>query len=231
MAPELRFLAGNLWEVGDMSLTNGFDIYAALSSVAMNKMINSVAASRPKYFNYSSSLASHDPDVVTLVSPILVPGTNQTIDYTIALATPAMLLYPDQFNPAPPVAMPIAADQFGLALHGDTCIVAGSLPNPLSICARIAIWAVGHTEVQQIGSGHHISLTLDRVQIDGAGGFSPLLQYILLMMLNGVLSRTRFPVSSVAQDALPFRLADGPEINGQPANTPPGQLKVWGALL
>jgi hypothetical protein len=213
-----------------MSLTNGYDVYAAISDRGLQKFINAVARSRPHYFSYCSIRQGKSLSNTTIVSPIPVPGTNQSIDYSLALATPQVTFYPDQFAAGLPAPFPIAANQFGLMLQANLCILSGSLAAPASICAPLGIWAIGHPETRKIGADLMISLGIDQVMVDGAGGLSPLLEYLFQAILNGLLSKMQFPTKSLAQGALPIAVTKGPEINGEPPGTPPGQLKLWGGL-
>ncbi|TPL79870.1 hypothetical protein FJ950_27025 [Mesorhizobium sp. B2-3-14] len=214
-----------------MSLTNGYDVYAAISDRGIQKFLESIARARPHYFKYSSLRGNIPTSDITIIPPIPVPGTNQNIDYSMILATPQVRFYPDQFSPAPPTPLPIALNQFGLMLQATLCVLSGSVATPTAICAPLDIWAVGHPETRKIGADLMISLNVDQVQVSGAGGLSALLEYVFQAILNGLLSKTQFPAKSLAQGALPIAVARGPEIDGEPTGTPPGQLKVWGGLV
>src|SRR5581483_12026037 len=157
------------------------------------KFLHNVFLARPHYFNFATPAVGGGSATVGVVSPIVVPGSAVTIDFSLEFTEPQICFFPDQFSTAPPSALPVAQDHFGIFLSGTICLLVGSTRAPSSICATVDIWTIGHPTSQQLGGNTYVTLSIDQVLTSNTGALGPLLQYVLQQLLNALLSRLQIP--------------------------------------
>jgi hypothetical protein len=204
-----------------MSLTNGNDLYAALSDTAANKFLRNVFQARPHYFNYATQDLGGGSPSVGLLTPLLLPGVASPVSYSLKFAQPTFAFYPTQANPPAP-APPITTNQFRF-YESVTWLVA-----PVSgkqISGTFEVWAVGAPAVVSTPTGPRIALQAPPTGfvVDGTGNLDPVFTYFGQLVLSSLLSQLTFPMTLVNQGALKVTISQtppNPTIDG-------GQLQVW----
>jgi hypothetical protein len=197
-----------------MSYTSGYAAYAEFQASGFQKFINAVYAARPHYFNYATPALGGGSSVdVTALTPLPVPGSNTSIDFTLSLGSPA-LSFPSQQQFQIAITVTVS-----FAQKGSSTLLTGSF----------SVAATGSVASQRVGQKTNVSLVINAVTVTGVGSLAPLVQYMLELILNSLLGNLAISASSFVQGALTISIAKGPQIG---TNPPAGSyaLQIWANL-
>ncbi len=212
-----------------MWLTQGHQLYAAFSQSGIQKILSSVFAARPHYFNYATNALGGGTSGVSLLSPLPVPGSAAGVDYKLQFPNaPVIQFYPNAVAPPPqPVPMPAPPQPYAWTLNQFAIYATLNLyvlePPQNLIVGNLELWAFGHPQLNTTANTSTISLVIDDIEISDAGTLGLVVEYISKLMLNGLLGNLQLGTDSIAQGVLGFKLEAGPTISSQ-------QLQIWGSL-
>src|ERR1043166_5546066 len=100
-----------------MGLTQGHQVYAALSDAGIQKLLHSVFLARPHYFNYATAGMGSTSLDVGPVPTLLIPGSaTGALDYSLQLSEPKINFFP-LVNPGT-FPLPVKQNQFGIYVKG-----------------------------------------------------------------------------------------------------------------
>jgi hypothetical protein len=220
-----------------MSLTQGNDLYAALADSAVNKFLRNVFAARPHYFNYATPSLGGGSTTVGLLTPLMLPGITQGVEYSIGLAQPTIAFYSTNMPPPPPNAPPVPPNSFRFyeKVTWTVSTTALTATNP-SITYRIPsgpvtgsfdVWCIGTPVVASTSQGKRIALQPSSFTVNGTGNLDPVFSYFGQLVLSQLLSQLNLPTTLVNPGALSFALSPTPTPNPIIASS---QLQIWATM-
>jgi hypothetical protein len=207
-----------------MSLTGSHHAFAGIGENGLDEFLRAFLEARPRYLHYGTTPFVAGTTVsATNVPTIAFPGIAGGISYAVDLTIPRIDLYPaDAPLPAP---LALGPDQFAIELEARItlgCLRGGEEPGgkprhgSLSpVAADLAVWAVGHPVVRKLGAGAgDVYFEVDEVLVVDVAppALDALVDCLLRMILNGVLSSLPLPFEVVDIAFFKLVLEEGPLI-------------------
>ena len=216
-----------------MSLTEAEFLFAGIHEGGVNDMLAAFFTARPRYLVYASpGLAP--PTAHITVPPIAFPGVpGGGIEYAIVLGIPVVDFAPDSTAGSP---LPVGVQQVGI--HTKVQLVVGCSrqtdrpyddsqpPRFVPISTELEVWARGRILANYFGPGTgEIRFQVDEVEIVDIrpDTLESVLECILRMVLQAVLSNVNLPFRAVSAGAFSLALTRGPEVEED-------QVKLYGTL-
>lgn len=225
-----------------MSLTQAQFVFGSVHETGINDLLNAFFTTRPRYLNYGSSPLLFPPGTPFIsVPPISFPGIPAGIDFGVSFKIPTVDINPDSSGGTSP--LPPGPGQFTVSTT--VTLVIGCIRrreprlevlerqgsfaySPLS--ATLDVFARGGlivTGLGTTGAGVVISFQVDDVELVDVkpDPLESVLECLIRMMLQAVLSNVQIPIESMLIGAIPFPMA---LIRGPLAET--DQAKVYANL-
>lgn len=204
-----------------MSLTGPYHAFASIDQDGVNKVALAFFGARPRYLHYGTphfvaSTTVHQ----TQIPAIAFPGIPGGINFKVDLSVPRVQLYPAS-GPLPS-PLTLGADQ--LAIETIARITVGcmqpgpvreKLPTLTPIFTELEVWAIGQPVTQTFSPGDgEISFVVDTVEVVDIAppSLDAVLDCVLRMILNAVLSNLQLPFSILNVDFFKLILEQGPVI-------------------
>jgi len=204
-----------------MSLTESEFLFAGIHEGGVNDMLKAFFTARPRYLIYASPglapVTAH-----TNVPPIAFPGIpGGGIEYGIILDIPVVDFDPDSTSSSP---LPIGAHQVGI--HTKVALVVGCGQRSdhlnddrksflLPVSTTLEVWSRGRILANYFGPGTgEIYFQVDEVEIVDItpDSLESVLECVLRMMLQAVLSNVRLPFQALSAGAFSLSLTRGPTV-------------------
>ncbi len=202
-----------------MSLTGAHHAFASVSEDGVNKIVHAFFSARPRYLHYGTTpFVASTTISETNVSTIGFPGIPGGISYMIELSIPQIDLYPPD-GPLPPPLV-LAANQ--LSIKTDARITLGCWRGEATsdkrgtltpVSTDLEVWATGHPVSQTFSPGvGDVYFQIDEVKVVNVTpeSLDAVLDCLLRMILNGVLSSLQLPFKVISVDFFKLILEEGP---------------------
>jgi hypothetical protein len=204
-----------------LSLTGAHHAFAGVSEDGVNKIVQAFFSARPRHLHYGTTPFVASTTIgATNVATIAFPGIPGGISYMVDLSIPQIDLFPaDGPLPAPLV---LGADQLSIrtkarvtlgCLKGDGASEKRGTLTPVS--TELEVWAIGHPAARTFSPGvGDISFHVDEVKVTlvEPATLEAVLDCLLRMILNGVLSSLQLPFTIINVDFFKLILEEGPLI-------------------
>jgi len=220
-----------------MSLTGSHHAFAGIGENGLNEFLQAFLGARPRYLHYGTTPFVAETTVsATNVPTIEFPGIPGGISYAVDLAIPRIDLYPA--DPSLPASLALGPNQFALELEARITLgcLRGGGEDPggkprhgsLSpVAADLGVWAVGHPVVRKLGQGAgDVYFEVDEILVVDVAppALDALVDCLLRMILNGVLSSLPLPFEVLDIEFVKLVLEEGPLIAAD-------RLELLGSVL
>jgi len=216
-----------------MSLTEAQLVFGGVHETGINDLLHAFFDARPRYLNHGSSPLLFPPGTPFIsVSPIAFPGIPGGIDYGVRFTTPTVDINPDTSGGISP--LPPGPGQFTINTTVELVIgcLRGRQPpgedqrgSFIPLSATLGVFARGRLIATGIGGGAGtIGFQVDDVELVDVkpDPLESVLECLIRMMLQAVLSNVQIPIEAMLIGAIPFPMA---LIRGPLAET--DQVKVY----
>ena len=215
-----------------MSLTESELLFASIHEGGVNDMLKAFFTARPRYLVYATPGLAPGT-AFTPLAPIAFPGMPGGIEYAIALDIPVVDFAPDSTGGSP---LPVGAQQIGI--HTKVLLTVGCARKQerpgrddkrgvfVPIDTALELWGRGRIMATYSGPGTgEIRFQVDEVELVDItpDSLETVLECILRMVLQAVLSNVRLPFQAVSAGAFSLALTRGPEVEDD-------QVKLYGSI-
>jgi len=203
-----------------MSLTEAQSVFGSVHETALNDLLKAFFSARPRFLNYGSSSLFPPGTPLIPIPPIPFPGIPAGIAIGIHFAIPTIDIHPDNSGGR----SPLTPNPGQFIIHTTVTLLIGCFryyagPKdrgaiaPLS--TQLDVFASGSLYSTNIGTGAGvIGFLIDKIELVDVkpDSLESLLECMIRMMLQGVLSNIQIPIESMMLGAIPFPmvLARGP---------------------
>lgn len=215
-----------------MSFTQTHHVFAGVQESGINTIFHAVFTARPHYLNYGSTpFVPASTVLATNVSTIAFPGIPGGIPYAVSFDIPTVDLFP----PNGPSPLPPGPNQFNV--HTKVRLTVGCMhwsqnpagtneqkPSLVPVSVVLDAWALGEIDSTYFGPGTgFISFQVDAIRLPDVmpKGLEQVLDCVIRMMLQAVLSNVELPFKVLSAGAFQLILQQGPTIDNN-------QIEVWG---
>jgi hypothetical protein len=223
-----------------MSLTQTEEVHAGLNESGVNDLLTAIFTARPRLLNYRSSPLVPGPPASpaawTLVPGLPFPGLG-TIGYGVQFSIPVLDFHPDSSGGMPPPLV-LGAQRFSLrttVILTLLCATRRGEHNPdepkaavTPIRVKLDVYGIGHATGAYFGTPGSGQLTFDVDAIEivdiAPDELESLIECVIRMLLDAVLSSVRLPFHAVSAGAFAFALVRGPNVEDD-------QLKLYGNIV
>jgi hypothetical protein len=213
-----------------MSLTGTHHAFASIDEHGLNTVIHAFFSARPHLLHYGSiPFVAASSVSATQVSAIGFPGVPGGIPYEVELDIPVVDLFPA----SGPLPAPLALHADQLAISTAAIVTLGCMEGSSNSDRKGALHPVS-TKLDVVAIGHPVSayfspgvgwveFRVDQVVVEGIEPTSlrAVLDCLLEMILNAVLSGLQLPFNIINVDFFKVALEEGPTIADN-------QLEIWG---
>ncbi len=216
-----------------MSLTGAHHAFAGVSEDGVNKIAHAFFGARPRYLHYGTTPFVGTTTITeTQVSTIAFPGIPGGISYMVELSIPQFDLYPPN-GPLPP---PLVLGPNQLSVKTEAHITLGCLQTGAGsekrgtttpVATDLEVWAIGHPVSQTFSLGvGDIYFHVDDVKVMpvAPASLDLVLDCLLRMILNGVLSSLQLPFKIFNVDFFKLILEEGPLVTAN-------QIEIRGGIV
>jgi hypothetical protein len=202
-----------------LSLTGTHHAFASVSEDGVNKMAQAFFSARPRYLHYGSvPFVASTTVSETNVPTIAFPGIPGGISYMVGLSIPRFDLFPA----SGPLPQPLVLGPDQLSARTIARITLGCLQTEAAsekrgtvtpVSTQLEVWAIGHPVSQALGPGvGDIYFHVDEVKVTpvAPASLDAVLDCLLRMILNGVLSNLQLPFKVFNVDFFKLILEEGP---------------------
>ncbi len=214
-----------------MSLTEVQTLFGAVHENGINDFLTAFFTARPRYLAYGSTgFVPVTTVAATSVPAIAFPGIPGGIQFGVVFTIPTVDLHPatgggsaplppglGQFTLKTTVTLALLCGQGSEQQQGTVFVPRGSaLIATLDVLARGTIISVGGSVGLQVTDVELVDITPDALE--------SLMECLIRMLLQAVLSNIRIPLNALVAGAVPLvSLVRGPDIATD-------QVKLWGNI-
>lgn len=215
-----------------MSLTGTHHAFASIDEQGTNDALQAFFGARPHYLHYGSTpFVTGNSVSVTQVPTIAFPGTPGGIPYKIDLTVPVVDLFP----PDGPLPAPLSLGPDELSLKTKVTITVGCTTgtsdpkrggNVTPVATALDVIAIGKPVATYFSPGvGNIKFVVEDVLVEPVEPESlrAVLDCLLRMILNAVLSSVELPFSVIDAGFIQLELEAGPTIADN-------QIELWGDI-
>jgi hypothetical protein len=224
-----------------MSLTEAQELHIGLNESGANDLFTAIFSARPRLLNYRSSPLvpgpPASPSAWTTMAPIPFPNLPGGVDWGVQFAIPRIDFHPDSSGGLPPPLV-LGVGRFSLATKVTLTLLCATRrgdhdpdnPKPAvtPLRAVLGLVAIGHANAVYFGTpgSGEVTFDVDAVEIVDISPpeLETLLECLIRMLLDAVMSTIRLPFSAVSAGAFKLALVRGPELEDD-------ELKLYGNVL
>jgi hypothetical protein len=224
-----------------MSLTETEELHVGLNESGANDLFTAVFKARPRLLNYRSSPLVPGPPASaaewTAMSPIPFPNLPGGIGWGVQFDIPVIDFHPDSSGGLPPPLV-LGVGRFSLRTTVTLTLLCATRrgehdpDNPkaavVPLRVRLGLFAIGHANAVYFGTpgSGEVTFDVDAVEIVDIAPpeLETLLECLIRMLLDAVMSTVRLPFSAVSAGAFALALVRGPEVEDD-------ELKLYGNVL
>jgi hypothetical protein len=200
-----------------VSLTEAEFVFGSVHETGLNDLLNAFFTTQPRYLNHGSSPLLFPPGTPFIsIPPISFPGIPAGINFGVSFEIPAVDITPDTSGgPLPPGPGQFTVSTTVTLVIG--CIRRFRDPAEeeqqgsfIPLRARLGVFARGRLIVTGLGTGAGaVSFQVDDVELVDVqpDPLESVLECLIRMMLQAVLSNVQIPIESLLIGAIPFLLA------------------------